>query len=134
MTIIFRESKKVEPRLLRELYQFAPWAKDRSLPDIKKVLMNSTLVFSAWDGKKLVGFARVLTDKTFRATIWDVIVIPEYQNRGIGSSLIKRIISHPGMRNVDRYWLNTKQPEFYEKFGFERSSEAMVLKPQKKKR
>ena len=127
MKITLKESKSIDITLLRELYQFAPWAKDRSLRDIKTALVNSTLVVSAWDRDLLVGFARVLSDKVFRATLWDVIVRPEYQNEGIGSMLVEKIIAHPLLKKVDRFWLNTKQPTFYEKFGFVQSAEGMVL-------
>jgi len=125
--ITFKETKAVDVALLRELYQFAPWARDRSLSDIKTALANSTLVFSAWDRESLVGFARVLSDKVFRATLWDVIVHPDYQKSGIGSKLIESIVQHPALRKVDRFWLNTKQPEFYARFGFVKSGEAMIL-------
>ncbi|MBI1823415.1 MAG: GNAT family N-acetyltransferase [Nitrospirae bacterium] len=125
--ITLKESKSIDIALLKELYQHAPWAKDRSLADIKRALAQSTLVISAWERDLLVGFARVLSDKVFRATIWDVIVRPDYQQEGIGSMIVEKIIAHPSLRNVDRFWLNTKQPEFYKKFGFVPSQEAMLL-------
>jgi ribosomal protein S18 acetylase RimI-like enzyme len=125
--IILKEIKTFDLGLLKELYQSAPWAKERSLQDIKRALTNSTLVISAWERELLVGFARVLSDKVFRATIWDVIVHPDYQREGIGSMIIEKIITHPTLRNVDRFWLNTKQPEFYKKFGFASSHEGMLL-------
>ncbi|MFI5303195.1 MAG: GNAT family N-acetyltransferase [Nitrospiria bacterium] len=125
--ITLKETKGIDVTDLKELYQYAPWARDRNLSDIKKALTNSTLVISAWDRDQLVGFARVLSDKVFRATIWDVIVHPDYQKQGIGSILIEKIISHPLLKKVDRFWLNTKYPQFYEKFGFGRSKEGMLL-------
>lgn len=125
--IKFKEIKSIDVTLLKDLYQYAPWANERSLSDIKTALSNSTLVISAWDRDLLVGFARVLSDRVFRATIWDVIVHPEYQKEGIGSILIEKIISHPLLKKVDRFWLNTKYPKFYEKFGFVSSREGMLL-------
>jgi GNAT superfamily N-acetyltransferase len=127
MKITLKETKGIDITLLKELYQYAPWAKDRPLNDIKTALLNSTLVVSAWDRDLLVGFARVLSDKVFRATLWDVIVHPDYQKEGIGSMLIEKIISHPILKKVDRFWLNTKHPHFYEKFGFIQSHEGMLL-------
>jgi GNAT superfamily N-acetyltransferase len=127
MKITLKETKTIDVARLQELYQYAPWAKDRHLKDIKKALLNSTLVVSAWDRDLLVGFARVLSDKVFRATLWDVIVHPDYQKQGVGSLIIEKIISHPLFKTVDRFWLNTKHPQFYEKFGFVQSHEGMVL-------
>jgi N-acetylglutamate synthase-like GNAT family acetyltransferase len=127
MKITLKETKTFDIDRLRELYQYAPWAKDRHLKDIKKALLNSTLVISAWDRDLLVGFARVLSDKVFRATLWDVIVHPDYQEQGVGSLIVEKIISHSLFKTVDRFWLNTKHPHFYEKFGFVQSHEGMVL-------
>lgn len=127
MPLKIKETAALDVTLVRELYQFAPWAKDRNLKEIKKALENSTLVFSVWDRDLLVGFARVLSDKVFRATIWDVIVHPDYQKQGVGSMILEKILSHPALKSVDRFWLNTKHPLFYEKFGFKNSSEGMVL-------
>ena len=127
MPLKIKETSAPDVTMVRELYQFASWAKERNLRDIKKALENSTLVISVWDRDLLVGFARVLSDKVFRATIWDVIVHPDYQKQGVGSMILERILSHPSLKSVDRFWLNTKHPSFYEKFGFVRSSEGMVL-------
>ncbi|MBI3352122.1 MAG: GNAT family N-acetyltransferase [Nitrospirae bacterium] len=127
MNITLKETKTIDLTLVKELYQYAPWAKDRNLKEIKKALSNSTLVISAWDRDLLVGFARVLSDKVFRATLWDVIVLPDYQKQGVGSMMIEKIIFHPLLKTVDRFWLNTKQPDFYKKFGFVQSHEGMVL-------
>ncbi|MBI1819644.1 MAG: GNAT family N-acetyltransferase [Nitrospirae bacterium] len=127
MKITLKETKTIDIPRLQDLYQYAPWAKDRHLKDIQKALLNSTLVVSAWDRDLLVGFARVLSDKVFRATLWDVIVHPDYQKQGVGSLIIEKVISHPLFKTVDRFWLNTKHPQFYKKFGFMQSHEGMVL-------
>ena len=134
MTITLKETKNIDVTLVKELYQYALWAKERNLKDIKRALLNSTLVISAWERDLLVGFARVLSDKVFRATLWDVIVHPDYQKQGVGSLLIEKILSHPSLKTIDRFWLNTKQPDFYEKFGFVHSPEGMVLERKPKER
>ena len=56
--------------------------------------INSTLVVSAWDGDRLIGAVRVLSDTMFRSIIYDLMVLPEYQNRGIGKELVRRCIEH----------------------------------------
>lgn len=79
--------------------------------------INSTLVMSAWENDKLVGFVRVLSDKIFRSVIYDLAVDPEYQNIEIGSELVKRCIEY--FPNSE--WLagtEEKISGFYEKIGF----------------
>jgi ribosomal protein S18 acetylase RimI-like enzyme len=127
MAVEIKEGHPVEPSVLRDLYEHAPWARGRSIDGIERMLKNTDYHFSAWDGGKLVGFARVLTDGVYRATLWDVVVRPAYQKRGVGEALMARILSHPVLGSVEKFWLNTRDKfGFYEKFGFARSQEGMV--------
>lgn len=83
------------------------------------MLLHTDLAISAWDGSRLVGFSRVLTDYVFRASIWDVMVDREYQGQDIGTQLINRILSHPSLEHVDLFWLCTRnQQAFYTTLGF----------------
>jgi GNAT superfamily N-acetyltransferase len=126
MGVIIREGPDIDLEQLQALYRHAPWAAGRKSDGIQVMLKNTDYVFSALDGRRLVGFARVLTDRVYRATIWDVVVHPDYKGRGVGESLMKAILSHPVLANVQKFWLNTrdKQP-FYERFGFVRSDQGM---------
>jgi len=116
--VTFSEKKDLSPEQLLKLFHQAPWAKDRTLDDARDMLRHTDLVLCAWDGDRLVGFGRVLTDFVYRATIWDVIVDRAYQTQGIGTELVQRILSHPRLRKVELFWLCTRRPGFYEKLGF----------------
>jgi N-acetylglutamate synthase-like GNAT family acetyltransferase len=71
-------------------------------------------------GDRLIGFARATSDGIYRATIWDVVIHPEYRGSGVGSNLLETVLSHPRMKWVERvYLMTTHQQEFYEKIGFE---------------
>lgn len=117
-TLTFSEKKTLDPQQLLRLFQQAPWAKGRSLDDAREMLRHTDLALCAWDGDQLVGFARVLTDFVYRATIWDVIVDQAYQKQGIGTELVQRILRHPRLKKVELVWLCTRQPSFYERLGF----------------
>ena len=52
--------------------------------------INSTFVFSAWIDDKLVGCVRVLSDLHFRSVIYDLAVLPEFQNKWIGKELVQK--------------------------------------------
>lgn len=95
------------------------------------MLEQTDYYFSAWEsaegGRRLIGFARVLTDGIYRATLWDVVVHPDYQGRGVGEELMHRILAHPVLSKIEKFWLNTRNKfSFYEKFGFVRSDQGMV--------
>lgn len=112
---------------LVELYQELRWTKERKPADISVMLANSTVVLSLWEGEKLVGFARVLSDLVYRATIWDVVVRPSHQGQGLGRKLIESVLGHAKLARVERFWLITAKPDFYKRFGFVEEEESMVL-------
>ncbi len=114
----YRDGTELDPAQLVELYRQAPWAKTRTVEDARLMLQHTDLAVTAWDGSRLIGFGRVLTDFIYRATIWDVIVDKHYQGQGIGTELVRRILHHPKLHRVELFWLCTRRPGFYERLGF----------------
>lgn len=121
---------QIDLHQLQELFHVAAfWAKERRAEDLAIALRHSDPVISAWDGDRLVGFARATSDRVYRATIWDVVVHPDYQGAGLGRKLVQTVIAHPHVNQVERvYLMTTHQQQFYEKIGFQtNSSTTMVL-------
>ena len=58
---------------------------------IARMFETSNLIFSAWDAGKLVGLARALTDFSYCCYLSDLAVDRDFQRRGIGRELIRRI-------------------------------------------
>jgi GNAT superfamily N-acetyltransferase len=95
-------------------------------------LKNSAYCISAYDRERAVGFARVITDKGYMALIVDVMVKPEYQEKGIGTEMLKKImqfletsVNSEQMLMINLMSVRGKE-KFYSKFGFlERPSESM---------
>lgn len=118
---------RVDVRQLLELYKTAWWALERSGEGVERALQYSHPVVTAWDEGTLVGFTRVISDRTYRATIWDVIVRPSHQSRGIGARLVQYVLDHPDLETVTSFLLLTKDKHgFYERFGF-RSERDMAM-------
>ena len=114
---------------LQNLFNIAAfWAKDRSIEDLSKAIANSNPVVSVWNQKQLIGFARATSDGVYRATIWDVVIHPEYQGKGLGIKLVETILVHPIMQVERVYLMTTHQQKFYEKIGFQsNTTTTMVL-------
>lgn len=51
--------------------------------------LSKTINITARDGELLVGCLRILSDGYYFGTITELLVLPEYQNRGIGSKLLQ---------------------------------------------
>lgn len=107
------------------------WAKGRSLEIVKCSIENS-LCFGMYDTTdKMIGFARVLTDYAIFAYIMDVFILEDYRNRGLGKQLMEYIMKYPGLQELKRIMLATKDAHgLYEKYGFEvsKNPETMMEK------
>lgn len=117
--ITFSDRTDIDSSKLVNLYRQAPWAKARTPDGARDMLAHTDLAISAWDGDRLVGFGRVLTDYVYRASIWDVIVDEDYQSQDIGTQIMERILHHADLKRVELFWLCTRDKQtFYEKLGF----------------
>ncbi|GJL57556.1 MAG: GNAT family N-acetyltransferase [Nitrospirales bacterium] len=117
--IKFSDSHDIQAQQLLALFCQTDWACQRSLNDTENMLAHTDVAISAWDGSRLVGFGRVLTDFIYRASIWDVIVDRAYQDRDIGKGIIQQILTHPKLARVELFWLCTRRYQgFYASLGF----------------
>jgi len=94
------------------------WAKGRSMESVKKSIDNSLCFGLYHENKKMIGFARVVTDKIAFAYLLDVFVLEPYRGKGLGKRLVKYIIEHPDLKI--RFWLlgTADAHELYKKLGF----------------
>jgi len=89
------------------------------LQETKKVVANSSIVIGLVDSNNdLRAFARVLTDYTFKAIIFDVIVDESYRNRGLGKELMRLVLEHKELKDVKHFELYClpEMIEFYKSF------------------
>lgn len=99
------------------------WGK-RKESIIEEALKNTLYSLCVYDNEKLIGYGRIIGDKTIFLYIHSVMVIPEYQGKGIGTGimneLIKQIDEYKKVNpNIRTYLGASKGKEsFYEKFGF----------------
>ncbi len=133
MYIIINDTKKDLPcEQLQKLFVSVGWSDGSETPDMinnyNVPFINSTLVISAWENGRLIGAVRVLSDKMFRSVIYDLLVLPEFQNKGIGKELVKCCIAHFPKSE----WLvqTTKEISgYYEKLGFKVNNDVFLTIP-----
>ena len=106
---------------LHQLYQHEWWTKGRTREQTVKVLQGSQITMGLVDeNNSLQAFCRVLTDYTFKAMIFDLIVSNEYRHCGFASRLIKQVKEHPeltSVKHIELYCL-PELFEFYRKHDF----------------
>ncbi len=95
------------------------WAKDLSVPVIKKSIKNSR-AYGLYYNNIQIGFAKVLSDNARFAYLSDVFIVEEFRGKGLSIFLIKSILNDPHFKLVSRWMLATKDAhELYKKVGFE---------------
>lgn len=131
MNVEYRMQKDLPCEELYQLFLAVGWAKEDTaqemIDNFNIGFKNSTFVFSAWIDDKLVGCVRVLSDLHFRSVIYDLAVLPEFQNKGIGRELVQRC------RNTcqNSEWLvqTDMAKGFYEKIGFTENTDHFLTIP-----
>ena len=93
---------------------------------VRRAFENSTVVCFAMDGPRLVGAARALIDHEYHATVYDVVVHPEYQRRGLGSRLMGEMLA---LLPVWRVLLvaDGDAKRFYQRLGFAPFGDVLAL-------
>jgi GNAT superfamily N-acetyltransferase len=122
---------------LMEMYQHTYWAKERRREEVVRMLSDTDYLFGVVDegSGRLLAFARVLSDKVFRAVVFDVVVHPEMRGKGLARLIMDAVTSHPEIEQVEGLMLFCKPEviDLYEKWGFEDMQPDMHLMKLSKK-
>ena len=105
-----------------DLFITTGWNKKYKLSsqELYDALQNSWYLISAYESSKLIGFGRIIADGIVHALILDLIVLPEYQNNGIGDKILKILVKKCRENNIRDIQLFCAKgyTGFYEKRGF----------------
>ena len=120
--VTYSFDRRIDLEQLQSLLRQTGWANQRSIEGIEKMLDGTPLALGAWDGDRLVGFVRVITDGIYRALIDDVVVAESKRGTGIGSELMRRVVER--LAEVEEVFLRCGEQvvPFYEQHRFERSN------------
>ena len=100
------------------------WQGDYDMERTRQAL-SRTMNITAYDDGKLIGCLRILTDGYFFGTITELLVLPEYQKKGIGSRLLEL-----ARENIPSMLFFGAQPGvegFYEKNGCQKSLQSYII-------
>jgi len=131
MNIGYRNTSPDKPSCF-ELFVSTGWNQVYGLNDDEyfQAVSQSWHVVAVFDGDRLVGVGEVISDGRLYALVVDVIVLPQYRGKGIGTVLMKRMIqqcSLSGIRDVKLLAAKGKA-DFYRRFGFiERAADAPAM-------
>jgi tetratricopeptide (TPR) repeat protein len=113
----------VLPNQLEDLCNAVGWTR-RPLHQVQQALVNSFAYVSAWqieqDEKQLIGFARAMSDGVFHATLLDIVVHPDFQGRGLGKTIVTRLLQQLQQAAIKDITLfaSPHLVDFYHQLGF----------------
>ena len=110
--------ERLDVEFIYELLRQTHWARNRPR-DVFNLALKHSLCFGAYEGKRQVGFARVVTDHATFGYLMDMIVDPAWRGRGIGRSLLKHVMEDPVVASLRILLLRTETAHgLYKKTGF----------------
>jgi ribosomal protein S18 acetylase RimI-like enzyme len=94
---------------------------------IRKMYEHSNLVVTAWDGTKLVGVSRSITDWAWSCYLADLAVSPAYKKSGIGKKLIDLTREKVGEQVMILLLSVPTAMTYYPKVGFTKEDRAFAI-------
>ena len=114
----YTEFKKDE---IWQLYTQVGWtAYTENMTALEQGYKNSLLVLAAYENEELLGIVRVVGDGATIILVQDILIYPQKQRQGIGTSLLKAVLErYADVRQIQLVTDNTpKTVAFYQSLGF----------------
>ena len=113
----FEKIEQLTDRQIRDLhnmYQEEWWTKGRALEDVRSMVEHTDVVVGVCEAesKRLVAFARVLTDHVYKALVLDVIVESGSRGKGLARALMNAVVGHPSLSSVRHFELYCRRSSY----------------------
>jgi len=132
MVITYRVNTKIEPHQLADVFKASGIRRPyEDYNRMKKMLDNANLLVTAWDGDKLIGVARALTDFSFCCYISDLCVIKEYQHKDIGHELVSQVQNFVGEECSLILLSPSEAVDYFPRIGFTKADNAFIIQRKK---
>lgn len=107
---------------------FVGWPHPPSAERLLELLRSSTYAVVAVDGERVVGFVTAISDGVLSAYVPLLEVLPDYQGRGIGSELARRVLARLEALYMVDLACDEELVPFYERLGLMRVGVAMGIR------
>jgi GNAT superfamily N-acetyltransferase len=130
MNIRYETSRSISADEFIDVLTRSTLAERRPVADracIEAMLKHANILCTAWDGAKLVGVARSVTDFAYCCYLSDLAVDEAYQRQGIGVRLIDETKTRLGDRAKIILLAAPMAVDYYPKIGFAKHNSAWVI-------
>lgn len=132
MEITYSSEIMPTPEQVIMLYDSAGLPRPTGDPErIRKMFENSNLIVTAWDGHRLVGVSRTITDWVWCSYLADLAVSPDYEKSGIGKKLIGLTRDRIGELSMILLLSVPAAMEYYPKVGFKKEDRGFIIPREK---
>ena len=120
------ECRKIRVEEYQKLRNTTSW---NSFEDelVKKALDADLFSVCLFDGDKIIGMGRVIGDGVIYFYIQDVIVLPEYQGKGVGKLIMEKLENFINQTANNNSFIGLMAAEnvkgFYTRFGYKERPE-----------
>lgn len=128
--IQYRVQEKISVEQFMDLLRRSTLANRRPLDRaerVQRMLDNANLIVTAWEGDRLVGVSRAVTDFSYCCYLSDLAVDEAYQRAGIGKELVRRTREAAGLECTLLLLSAPAAMGYYPKIGFEKLDNAFAI-------
>jgi predicted N-acetyltransferase YhbS len=128
--ISYRTGNDLDLDAVIELYVDSTLGERRPVSDrrrMQRMLEHANLVVTAFDGARMVGISRSLTDFVYATYLSDLAVRKSYQRTGIGRELV-RLTREAAPRAMLILLAAPAAEKYYPHIGFEHHPQAWILR------
>lgn len=126
--ITYLESKEVKAADVATVFQQSGIKRPyEDLERIKRMIKHADVVITAWDGDKMVGVARAITDYAYCCYLSDLAIDKAYQKQGIGRELVDRLQRIIGDECSIVLISSPIALEYYPRIGFTKNEKAYTI-------
>jgi ribosomal protein S18 acetylase RimI-like enzyme len=125
--IILSERRDLPGDKVIVLYLANGWSAATKPQELLNALRNSHSLVSAWIDDELVGLGNSISDGYLVVYYPHLIVLPAYQGRGIGGSILEHMKSKYQGFHQHILVADGRAIEFYEKHGFEKAGKTQSM-------
>lgn len=129
--ISYRTGNDLDLDTVIELYRASTLGERRPVEDRERMaamLRHANLVITAWDGDRLAGISRALTDWRYVTYLSDLAVRLSHQKNGIGRELVRRTQAAAPEAMVILLAAPAAE-KYYPHIGFRHHPQAWTLNP-----
>lgn len=130
MSIVYARDRKITREQFVDVLVRSTLGERRPIDDdacVDAMLANANLTITAWEGDRLMGVARSVTDFSYCCYLSDLAVDADLQRSGVGRELIRLTQAALGPKAKLILLSAPKAVDYYPRIGFVRHENAFMI-------